>query len=48
MTLFMICHGETTGNLQSTNCNVAVFRYMKDRWYLSCWNLAGNLEGESV
>lgn len=37
-----------TSNLQSTNCNVAVFRYMKDRWYLSCWNLAGNLEGESV
>lgn len=37
-----------TSNLQSTNCNVAVFRYIKDRWILSVWNLAGDIEGESV
>ena len=37
-----------TSNLQSTNCNVAVFRYVNNRWILSVWNLAGDVEGESV
>lgn len=37
-----------TSNLQSTNCNVAVFRFLNGRWVLSCWNLAGDVEGESV
>ena len=35
-----------TGNLQSTNCNIAVFRYENNRWTLAAWNLAGNIEGE--
>lgn len=37
-----------TSNLQSTNCNVAVFRYIHNRWILSVWNLAGDVEGGSV
>lgn len=37
-----------TSNLQSTNCNIAVFRYINGRWILSAWNLAADLEGESV
>ena len=37
-----------TSNLQSTNCNVAVFRYVQNRWILSVWNLAGDVESESV
>lgn len=45
LVLGMDCH---TANLQSTNCNIAVFRYADGRWLLSCWNLAGDVEGESV
>ena len=37
-----------TSNLQSTNCNVAVFRHLQNRWTLSVWNLAGDTESESV
>lgn len=37
-----------TSNLQSTNCNVAVFRHVQNRWTLSVWNLAGDTESESV
>ena len=37
-----------TSNLQSTNCNVAVFRHLQNRWTLSVWNLAGDIESESV
>ena len=35
-----------TQNMQSTNCNIAVFRHTGDRWLLCAWNLAGDLEGE--
>ena len=45
LTLGMDCR---TANLQSTNCNIAVFRFLNGRWVLSCWNLAGDVEGESV
>ena len=37
----------TTG-LQSTNCNVAVFRFDGKNWSLAAWNLAGDLEGANV
>ena len=35
-----------TQNVLSINCNIAVFRYVDNRWILAAWNLAGNLEGD--